>query len=245
MTALSLGVAAPLAMRMARLAGAAPGPRPTRLFIMFIPHGMPDEHFDPGPSFTLVKDGPQILDPLADFATNVTVLRGITMNDGARNHAAIRATLTGFAEGAKADSIDYTIAQALKVTAHAIGVVPYPSGQGFGSDSFLIKHGDWVSPTASPDTAAQELLQGIGTAATPAMPAVDESVFREEALALTEKELDALQKAVTGLSSEQSKLQVHLDAVRKLKTAAMNPSPGMTTSCTTKPSLPAVDAARA
>ena len=130
------------------------------------------------------------------------------------------------------------------MTAHAIGVVPYSSGAGFGSDSFLIKHGDWVSPTASPDTAAQALLQGIGGPATPTTPVVDESAFRQEALSLTEKELENLQKAVTGLSSEQSKLQVHLDAVRKLKTAAMNPSVAMATSCSMKPSLPAVDAAR-
>ena len=129
------------------------------------------------------------------------------------------------------------------MTAHAIGVVPYSSGAGFGSDSFLIKHGDWVSPTASPDTAAQALLQGISGPATPTTPAVDESVFRQ-ALSLTEKELESLQKAVSGLSSEQSKLQVHLDAVRKLKTTAMNPSVSMSTSCMTKPSLPAVDAAR-
>jgi hypothetical protein len=228
---------------MSRLAGAAPAARPTRLFIMYIPHGMPDEHFDPGPNLTIVKDGPKILDPLADFAANVTVLRGISMNDGATNHAAIRATLTGFAEGAKADSIDYSIAQALKVTAHALGVVPYASGAGFGSDSFLIKHGDWVSPTASPDTAAQALLQGIAGPSTPSTPAVDESVFRQEALGLTEKELETLQKAVTGLSAEQSKLQVHLDAIRKLKTTAMNPVMSMSTSCTMKPSLPAVDAA--
>src|SRR5258708_7726743 len=219
MKALSLGVAAPLALRMSRLAAAAPGARPTRLFIMYIPHGMPDEHFDPGPSLTLVQDGPRILDPLAAFSSNVTVLRGISMNDKATNHAAIRATLTGFAEGAKADSIDYSIAQALKVTAHAIGVVPYSSGAGFGSDSFLIKHGDWVSPTASPDSAAQALLQGIGGSATPTTSAVDESGFRQEALSLTAKELESLQKAITGLSSEQSQLQVHLDAVRKRKTA--------------------------
>ena len=66
---------------------------------MYIPHGMPDEHFDPGPSLTLVKDGPRILDPLAAFSSNVTVLRGISMNDSASNHAANpRPTATGFAK---------------------------------------------------------------------------------------------------------------------------------------------------
>src|SRR5262245_9452514 len=97
--ALGLGVSVPLALRMAKFAGAAPSPRPTRLFIMYIPHGMPDEHFDPGSNLTFTQGGPRILDPLAGLEKYVTVLRGITMNDGATNHAAIRATLTGFAEG--------------------------------------------------------------------------------------------------------------------------------------------------
>jgi len=233
---------------MAKMAAAAPIARPTRLFIMYIPHGMPDEHFDPGASLTLTNDGPRILDPLAPFSNYVTVLRGIAMNDGATNHAAIRAVLTGFTDGTRADSIDYSIAKALRVTAHAIGVVPYSAGAGFTSDSFLIRHGDWVSPTASPDSAAQAMLQGIGTStsSTTPMPAAttDESVFRQEALALTEKEIAALQTAVTGLTSEQTKLQVHLDAVRKLKDAAKNPAAPMAISCTMRPTLPALEAAR-
>ncbi len=245
MKLVGLGVGVPLALRMAKMAAAAPIARPTRLFIMYIPHGMPDEHFDPGASLTLVKDGPRILDPLAGFSNYVSVLRGIAMNDGATNHAAIRATLTGFTDGTRTDSIDYSIAKALRVTAHAIGVVPYSSGAGFTSDSFLIRHGDWVSPTASPDSAAQAMLQGIGTSTpTPTTPTIDESVFRQEALALTEKELDSLHRAVTGLTSEQTKLQIHLDAVRKLKDAARNPTGPTSISCTTRPTLPALEAAR-
>jgi hypothetical protein len=45
--ALGLGLSAPMAMRMARRAVAVPGTRPRRLMIVYIPHGMPDEHFMP------------------------------------------------------------------------------------------------------------------------------------------------------------------------------------------------------
>ena len=38
LSALGLGIAVPLALRMSRLAVAAPGARPTRLFIYYLPH---------------------------------------------------------------------------------------------------------------------------------------------------------------------------------------------------------------
>src|SRR5215471_4752399 len=101
---LGVGASVPLAMRMSRLAVAEPTPRPTRLFLMFIPHGMPDEHFDPGPSLSLDAAGPRIIDALGNFQKYVTFVRGISMNAGASNHAAIEAVFTGFPGGAT-DSI--------------------------------------------------------------------------------------------------------------------------------------------
>jgi len=231
---------------------------------MYIPHGMPDEHFDPGPgpALSLVAGGPRILDALAAFQSQVTVVRGIGMNAGATNHAAIRAVLTGFPD-ATTDSIDYSIAKALGVTAFAIGAVPYAAGSGFTSDSFLVKHGDWVSPTASPSSAADAMLGSLASGgaspgpaptpsgsassapAMPAMPAIDESAFRQEALALTEKELDVLHTQLSGLTSEQTKLSTHLTAVRNLKAALATPSAqGGAIHCSTMPNLPSVAAAK-
>src|SRR6266487_812463 len=123
LTALGLGISAPLALKMSRLAGAAPGPRPKRLFILFVPHGIPLEHFDPvtdNGDFNLMAKGIGGFSPLEPYKQYVTMVRGIGMADMASNHGAIRAALTGRneggdTEGVSADSIDYLIAQGLGV----------------------------------------------------------------------------------------------------------------------------------
>jgi hypothetical protein len=63
--------------------------------------------------------------------------------------------------------------------------------------------------------------------------------FRSAALGLTEKELTRLQAVTKELTSEQSKLQIHLDAIRQLKAGGTAP---MTVSCDQRPDLPAVAA---
>jgi hypothetical protein len=233
--ALGIGIAAPLAMRMSRMALAGPSPAPVRLFIFYVPHGVPVEHFEPLGSGTSFLSDSTILAPLAPFASSVNVVRGLGMN-GASNHAAIRATLTGFAEGEGANSIDHTIAQSLGVKAHALGAIPYNESWGFGDDSFLIKHGSWVRPIESPIKAAEELLGSVGPA-DPSKP--DETVFRNQALGLTEKQLERMHGSLKDLTSEQNKLAVHLDAVRALKGTG---GPPLKNGCDSVPSLPAVDA---
>src|SRR5258708_5445463 len=102
LAALGLGIGVPLATKMARLAGAAPGPRPPRLLTIFIPHGFPVEHFDPttgNGDFNLNANGIGGLSPLAPYQQLVTMVRGLGMADGATNHPAIRAALTGANEG--------------------------------------------------------------------------------------------------------------------------------------------------
>src|SRR6185436_14703320 len=82
LAAMGLGIGAPLAMKMARLAGAAPGPRLTRLFILFIPHGLPLEHFDPttpAGAFSLTGKSMLGLAPLVPYQQSVTMVRGIRM----------------------------------------------------------------------------------------------------------------------------------------------------------------------
>ncbi len=239
--ALGLGLAAPLAAKMARIAAAAPGDRPKRLFILYVPHGVPVEHFDPamsGGALNLSANGVGILSALDAYKSYVTVLRGIGMSDGAMNHAAIRAMLTGFSEGGTVDSIDYSIAQALGTKAWVLGAVPYTEGSGFTSDSYLVKHSSWVRATEDPSAAADEMFAGFGST-TPA--AVDESVFRNEVLTLTEGELDTLSKSMSALTSEQTKLNVHLEAIRSLKANGQAPT---ATGCSERPTLSAVEAIR-
>ncbi len=238
--AVAVGVAAPLAAKMARLASAAPGDRPKRLFIMYLPHGSPVEHFDPAMAVTtldLAAKGVGVLGALEQFKSYVTVLRGLAITD-ANNHAAIRAVLTGASEGGSVDSIDYVIAQALGQQAHVLGAVPYTKGAGFTSDSYLTKHGSWVRATEDPSQAESDLLAGLGA---PDPAAVDEHVFRGEVLSLTEGELDSLSQSLSSLTAEQSKLKIHLDAVRALK---QSPAPPMAIGCDSRPVLPAVEAAR-
>src|SRR5882757_7905405 len=189
LSALGLGIATPLAMKMARLAGAAPGPRPTRLFILFVPHGFPVEHFDPttgNGDFNLKAKGIGGLAALEPYQKYVTMVRGIAMADGATNHPAIRAALTGFSEGGTVDSIDYVIGQSLGVTAHALGAMPYSKTEGFSVDSLLIKHGGaWVRATESPADAATDLFAGFApSGTTTGPPPVDETLFQSDGLGL-------------------------------------------------------------
>jgi len=234
LSALGLGLSLPLAYQSARLALAQTGARPCRLFLFYLPHGAPVEFFDPvAGDFDLGGKG--VLGPLAPYQPQVSVLRGLGMN-GATNHGAIRTMLTGNPEGEGSDSIDALIAAQLGVTPYVLGVVPYAKGSGFTSDSFLVKHGSWVRPEEDPARAAETLFQSLGT--SPGMPD-DTALFRAEALSLTERELEALSSVTKDLTDEQTKLAVHLDAIRKLKASGAGPAQ---VSCTERPELPALAA---
>jgi len=238
LSALGLGLSLPLAYSSARLAVAQSTPRPRRLFLYYLPHGAPTEHFDPtesGGTFDFDLAGQGVLGPLAPYANQVTVLRGVGMN-GASNHAAIRTILTGNPEGEGSDSIDGLIAGQLMTTPYVLGAVPYAKGSGFTSDSFLVKHGSWVRPEEDPSRAADALFQSLGPGSGAPNPALE---FRAAALSLTEKELARLQAATQGLTDEQTKLAIHLDAIRQLKGAGTGAMP---LSCDKRPELPALAA---
>ena len=246
LSAIALGIAAPIALQMSRLAGAAPSPRPTRLFIYYLPHGIPLEHFEPvgaGADLNLAGTGVGILSPFTPYKKYVNVIRGVGMNDGAINHGAIRATLTGFSEGVSkgtaVDSIDSTIAKALGVTPFVVGARPYTPGAGFSSDSYLVQHGSWVRPTEDPAAAADAYFQNFAPVVGAGQ--VDEAAFRKEALDLSAKELEGMQSSLAALSTEKSKLKLHLDALVALKAGG---STGGAVSCSARPMLPAVEAVR-
>ena len=231
---------------MSRLAVAAPAAAPTRLFIYYLPHGMPVEHFDPGAAgadFSLSASGIGVLAPFEPYKKSLNVVRGVSMNNGANNHAAIRATLTGFIEGTAngvpVDSIDNTIAKTLGVTPFVVGARPYTPGAGFSSDSYLVQHGSWVRPTEDPAVAADAYFKSL---AAP-VGQVDESAFRKEALDLTAKELAGMSSSLSALTGEASKLKLHLDALQALKADASS-NGGGAVSCSARPALPAVEAVR-
>lgn len=237
--ALGLGVSATLAYRLASVADAAPGDANVRLFTFYVPHGLPIEHVGPlGQGGDFLANS-TVLAPFAEFSDQVTVARGISMNDGATNHAAIRATLTGFAEGGTGDSFDAEIARGLGVDAHVIGALPYSPGSGFTTDAFLVKHGSWVRPIEDPAQAADQFFAALGSGDGGDPAEMSDLEFRQRTLALTESELETLHGELAGLNGEQDKLTLHLEAVRALKAGGSGPA---IITCDERPTLPAVDA---
>jgi len=66
---------------------------------------------------------------------------------------------------------------------------------------------------------------------------IDETQFQNDAVALTEKQIDRMRQKVAGLSTEDNKLLIHLQALQGL----VGGSTGVK-ACTMRPALPAVDA---
>jgi len=222
---------------MASMAAAAPPSRPVRLFIYWVPHGFPFEFVSDG-NFL---EGSTILGPLAPYAKYTTLIRGININSQKNTHEALPAVLTGHDDGLT-DSIDALIADQLGVTPHVLGAVPYKVEWGFGKDSQLARHGSWIRATESPVEAANALFAGLASNGGGGGGAVDQdALFRAQALSLTERELETVAKAMKELSSESSKLNLHLEAVRSLKATGQQ-QPGIL-SCDARPDLPAVQAA--
>jgi Protein of unknown function (DUF1552) len=237
LAAVGLGIAAPLASKMARLAVAAEGARPKRLFIYVLPHGLPVEHWDVGPEFNLKKSGQGVLSVFEPFKSKLQVMQGIS-NTVSDNHAAISSVLTG-KEGS--DSIDYLVANALGTKAHVLGVQAYRQGSaGPDHDSHITHHGGWVTPVLNPADALDDLFAGLGSN-TPTPDVVDESQFRKEALGLTVREVEAMQGKLTHLTTEKNKLQIHLDSLRSVL-ATLEGGGGQITSCTERPALPTASA---
>ena len=226
--ALALGAVAPAVARLTGQASADAAPRPARLFVYYVPHGVPNELFNPSSAPTSSR----ILEPLAPFSGQVTVVRGVYMNDGANNHGAIRATLTGFSEGAAADSIDRVVASRLGTKALALGACPFLDGSGFSSDSFLIKEGGWVAPEADPRRAAELIFP---TKMETGNVVADAAAFQREAMALTETELLEVSRSVADLPAQRDKLALHLEAVRALQ----QPATGVPSDAS-RPQLPAL-----
>lgn len=234
LAATGLGLAAPLAFKLSRMAVAAPGDRPGRLFVYFVPHGAPVEHYEPGSGMSL-DTGEGVLAPLEPYKQYLTVMRGIG-NKVQTNHDAIRSVLTGSDD--QHDSIDYLIANQLQTTAHVLGTQSYRSGSpGPDADSKLVRHGAYVTPTLNPADALDDLFVGLGSGGGGTTTGGED--FRNEAIALTESEVAGLQGQLSGLTAESNKLQVHLDSLAALK--ASSSGAGAVISCDARPSLPAAE----
>ncbi len=236
--AIGLGLAAPIAFKLATHATAARSERPRRLFVLFIPHGMPVEHFDPAaPAGALdlaAAPGLNILDPLIPYQAQMNLLRGIEYK-GHSNHSAIRAALTN---GAGA-SLEHVVATKLGISAVDLGAVPWRPND-FGPDSQLLHDGtDWVRPEPNPVKASESLLANINSDSEPEQGPSDAD-FRRAALELTIGEVEALRSELNSLTDEESKLSTHLESLQALKEPGGSAGDAM--GCDSQPSTPAIDA---
>src|SRR5690606_10135779 len=112
-----------------------------------------------------------------------------------------------------------------------------------------------IDPQKDPSVVADRLFKGGNAApANPGEPSQPnpELALRGELLKLTEAELSDLRGAVLDLTSEQSKLQTHLQSVQSLRASVdsqmgggAGSGGGQVVSCTTTPTMPLVEQVRA
>jgi hypothetical protein len=248
--ALALGLSIPLATKLARIATAAPTAAPKRFFLLYMPHGVAPEHYNPQVSassntdFVLDKTNVSILGPLEPYKQYVNVYSGFEYVGAAQTHGGIVNCLSGITLTDTATpriTVEHVIAKSLGVKPLILGAC---SHQPYGLDlnGMLFWDSTPMDPEKNPAKAADALFGGVGPMP---MPTVNADVqLRSDLLALTASEIQSLQTELRGLTVEQTKLQTHLSAIQALQSGANGNGPGRL-SCTGKPPLPTVDKVRA
>ena len=245
---LALGLSAPLAYRLVRSATAAPSGKPKRFLLYYIPHGVPPEHFNPvgqKTDFTLAESGESILGPLEPYKSLINIYNGFKY-PGASTHEGILKFLSGAHvenndETTPRTTIEHFIANELGVSTLALGAVPNRIW-GQDKDGKLMWDGQPVVPQKNPLMAYSEVFGSLSAAPDPAPSSESSDEQLHNALMdLTAKDISSLQTELKGMSREQSKLQTHLEAIEALKSSGTGTG---TTSCTSAPDLPAVEALR-
>ncbi len=239
--ALGLGLTLPVAAKLARMATAAPAGPMKRFFLFYIPHGIAEEHFNPrvatDGSFDLDKTNESILGPLQPYKKWVNVYQGLRYADLGGTHEGIVNCLSGVStldDTSPRTTVDQVIAKGIGAKALTLGAC---SHQPYGLDLHgkLFWDGTAIDPQKNPAKVADSLFGG----ATP--PTNADAQLRSALLQLTASEIQDLQKSVSNLTRENTKLQTHLDAIKNLQSTS-----GMTVmACTGKPSLPTVEKVRA
>ncbi|HTQ06451.1 MAG TPA: DUF1552 domain-containing protein [Polyangiaceae bacterium] len=248
--AVGLGLAAPVAFKLAKSATAAPTGAPKRFLVMYLPHGVAMEHWNPAmggdgtdpTNFALDMTGESSLGPLEPYKKWVNVYQGFSYADLGGTHEGIVNILSG------ANTLDTTTPRITleHVIAKGLGVQPLIVGAcahqvyEFDLHGMLFWDGSAaVEPQKDPSAVFDKLFGGQ-TTSTPTQSADDQ--LRSAMLDLTTAELNDLKTSVASLTNEQTKLQSHLDAIAALK-AGGSMSGANTASCTAQ-TLPSVEAVR-
>jgi hypothetical protein len=258
--ALALGLSLPVAAKMAKLATAQDTGALKRFMVLFLPHGMAPEHYNPKVNasnpmdFALDQTNESVLGPLEAYKQYVNVYQGFQYLGDAPAHEGVVNFLTGY-QGPDTTtartSVEHVIGNALGIKPLILGAMarrPF----GLGLESMVFWNGTPIDPEKDPSAVADRLFKG-GTSAPPTEPNTPnpELALRSELLKLTRTELGELQGAVSSLTKEHSKLQTHLSSVEALQASADSAlangggGGGGVLSCSTMPSLPFVDQVRA
>jgi len=261
--ALGIGLSAPMAHYLARSALAAPSAAPKRFFLFFMPHGVPPEHFNPRvqggdlKNFALDQTNVSILGPLEPYKQYVNVYQGFQYPGDFSAHEGIVNVLSGSDISdttSPRTSVETVIAKALGVQPVILGACAHQP-YGLDRNAMLFWNGTPIDPQKDPSAVADKLFGGAAAAApastgsASANNAVSNDVqFRNELMTLTAQELEDLQKQVTGLTQEQSKLQAHLQAVQGLQSQGSGSQQGSVSAVGAAPGtpvLPTVEQVRA
>jgi hypothetical protein len=252
MKAMALGMSVPAAARLARMATAAVGSAPKRFFLMYIPHGTAPEHFNPKianadplatanyPTFDLDQTNVSILGPLQPYKQYVNVYQGFQYPGDAATHTGIVNCLSGSTaidQAAARTSVEHVIAKALNVKPLILGACSHITN-GLDANGMLFWNGTPVDPEKNPVKAFDTLFGG-GTTTPPVNADVQ---LQKDLLAFTASEIQGLSATLAGLTSEQTKLQTHLEAIQSLQADGNTVTPP--SSCSTKPNLPSVEMVR-
>jgi hypothetical protein len=238
--ALALGLSVPLAAKLARLALAAPTAPVKRFFLLYMPHGIPPEHYNPrgmGRDFVLNQTNLSILGGLEPYKPYVNVYQGFKYPGGS-THSGIVSCLSGVQTvdtSTPRTSLEHVIAKGLGVKPLILGACSHIPSQ-LDANGMLFWDGTAVDPEKNPVKVADRLFGG-----NPTMPPVDaDALLRTDLLALTASEIQGLQSTLGNLTTEKTKLQRHLEAIQSLSSG----TGGAQSTCSTRPTLPTVEMVR-
>jgi hypothetical protein len=250
--ALALGISLPVAVKLGRMATAgAPGAQ-KRMLVMFLPHGIPPEHYNPRVNssdptdFTLSDTNASILGPLEAYKEYVNVYEGFQYMGDASTHEGIVNCLSGVTTADDTSSrttVEHVIGQELGIRPLILGACAHQP-YGIDRNAKLFWNGSAIDPEKDPSKVADDLFGGVGAAAAPSDEPNPEVALRNELLQLTAAEISQLQADVSGLTHEQTKLQTHLESIQNLRAASEGTGSAPQVSCTARPNLPTVERVR-
>jgi len=221
--ALLAGLGAGLTLSSAGLLGPkllrAADARPARFVVFFVPHGWPIEQVNRFQSGSRWLDDNLILGGFSKWQDQVTVLRGVS-NRVSAAHGGIHSVLTG--TGGRADSIDYTVAQALGTRSWVLGTAMRDGGDDYPYFSRITNHqGSAGTPIFHPLDFVDQMFTGNSDLAAQEL----EKSFRSELLNMNECQLERLKTELSGISHEENRVSSHIAAVQELKARNDAPPP--------------------